>query len=126
MVVVLGTLFVGATRSLSFFVAQAQQHSVEAREANDVKIYMAVLLPVVGSAMLMGLFYFLDQLSLLLVGLFSFSSFISVTYALSPLCGAIARRLRLAPEYQYALSCTRARTHTHTHAHAQLTWVWSS
>jgi hypothetical protein len=128
LVVVLGTLFVGATRSLSFFVVQAQQHSVEAREANDVKIYMAVLLPVVGSAMLMVLFYFLDQLSLLLVGLFSFSSFVSVTYALSPLFCAIARRLRLAPEYQYALAClhthahtrtrTRTRTHARTRAHA--------
>ncbi|ELR23636.1 signal peptide peptidase, partial [Acanthamoeba castellanii str. Neff] len=100
LVVVLATLFIGAARSLSFLVVQTQQQSPEVREANELKIYMAVLLPVIGSAMLVVLFYFLDQLSVLLVGLFTLSAFVSVTYALSPLCAIIVRWTRLAPEYK--------------------------
>jgi Na+-transporting NADH:ubiquinone oxidoreductase subunit NqrB len=119
LVVVLATLFVGAARSLSFLVVQTQQQSPEVREANELKIYMAVLLPVIGSAMLVVLFYFLDQLSVLLVGLFTLSAFVSVTYALSPLCAIIVRWTRLAPEYKYTSSTTHAHTHTHTSTHAR-------
>ncbi len=118
LVVVLATLFVGAARSLSFLVVQTQHQSPEVREANELKIYMAVLLPVIGSAMLVVLFYFLDQLSVLLVGLFTLSAFVSVTYALSPLCAIIVRWTRLAPEYKYYPSTP----HTHTrHAHTTRT-----
>lgn len=88
-------------RSLSFLVVQTQHHTNEVREANELKVHTAVLLPIVGSIMLVALFYFLDQLSILLVIIFSFSSFVSITYALAPAFGLLARKLRLAPDYQY-------------------------
>jgi hypothetical protein len=125
LVVVLVTIFVGAVRSLSFFVLQSQHHSTEAREANELKVGMAVLLPVIGSVMLVVLFYFLDWISYLLVVVFSLSSFVSVTYALSPFFAVLARKLHLSPEYRCVSALlrgvsaldTRAQ---HTHTHAQL------
>jgi hypothetical protein len=119
-VVVLVTLYVGAVRSLSFFVLQTQHHSTEVREANELKVGMAVLLPVIGSVVLVVLFYFLDWISYLLVIVFSLSSFVCVTYALSPFFSTLARRLHLSPEYRFVSKplCTRAQ-HTHnTRTHA--------
>lgn len=101
LVVVLCTLYAGAVRSLSFLAVQTQRGAADAREANELKAYTAVLLPVLGSVMLVVLFFYLDWLSTFLVIVFSISSFVSVTYALSPMFDLLASKLRLPPEYQY-------------------------
>jgi len=102
LVVVIFTLFLGAMRSLSFLSFQAQQLSSEDREASEVKLYFAIVMPVLGSAMLLILFYFLDWLSVALVILFSISCFFAVVFFLDPVFTYAARKFQLQPEFRYA------------------------
>lgn len=107
LVVVMCTIFYGAVRSLNLFIAQLG-HSAgarQAREAHDMKPYMAVLLPIIGSVMLMVLFFFLDWLGNFLIIVFAISSFISTTYALNPMFDFITQKLRLPSECQFPSWC---------------------
>jgi len=106
LVVVIFTLFLGAMRSLSFLSFQAQQLSSEDREASEVKLYFAIVMPVLGSAMLLILFYFLDWLSVALVILFSISCFFAVVFFLDPVFTYAARKFQLQPEFRVSLLST--------------------
>ena len=64
---------------------------------------MALILPAVGSLMLVLLFFFLHILYYFLVGVFSIASCVGVTYVTLPLTELVVRKLNFLPaEWRFA------------------------
>lgn len=103
-------LVLACFRSQSFSLAIHDQVAHEA-ETSSLNLYAAVGLPVLGSLMLLALFFFLDIMFYFLVLLFGVSAFGAVSMFVHP----SVRSLRLSlfprvPEIQ-AFSC-RGKTHS--------------
>ncbi len=105
LIVVLITLVIGAVRSLSFFVGSSRVQTTSTnKDSNELKWTTAILMPVLGSVVLLILFWWLEQLKYLLIAVFCFSSFVSLLFIFSPLLDKIARWTNLPPEYRYPSS----------------------
>ncbi len=71
-------------------------------EHNTVNLKTAIILPVTGSLMLLALFFFLDQIWILLVILISFSATMSFAFVIWPWIEPLAHLMRLPASVRHA------------------------
>jgi MFS family permease len=103
--VVITTIIIGANRSVTFRNSLRKRKDTIEEGAEDnpedahvLKWGTAILMPIMGSIMLIILFYFLKWLTYLLIGLFGISSFFAVAFVLAPVLAYVIDKLGLPQE----------------------------
>lgn len=91
------TIWYGSRRATKLQETFAE--SIEVIEQNSVKTWTAIVLPIIGSIFLILLFYFLDWLTYLLIGLMAFAALIGVSFTFQPLFEKITKSISLEKEW---------------------------
>jgi len=87
----------GCYRSRDFFTSFKDELQLE---ESSLKMKTAIALPIIGSVMLVLLFFFMNWLVYLLKALLSFSSLSGVSFVVFPYVGAVVRRLDLQRNWE--------------------------
>ncbi|KAL6047978.1 Signal peptide peptidase-like 3, variant 2 [Balamuthia mandrillaris] len=129
-------LVIGSLRSLSLYLAQlqmwegrrqrqrkeggdskehenAEEAENEENNSNDLKWQSALLLPLIGSLLLLVLFFFLDMMAPVLSFIFTLSSLFSACFVLYPLVGDLAAFLHLPSHFRSPQLLTRVTRESH-------------
>ncbi|KAL6077434.1 Signal peptide peptidase [Balamuthia mandrillaris] len=129
-------LVIGSLRSLSLYLAQlqmwegrrqrqreeggyskehenAEEAENEENNSNDLKWQSALLLPLIGSLLLLVLFFFLDMMAPVLSFIFTLSSLFSACFVLYPLVGDLAAFLHIPSHFRSPQLLTRVTRESH-------------